>query len=99
MRRGKCRVMEPRPDFMDRVLAGIGLSAVGIAVGIGGAIALTRTLEGILFGVSATDRTTLAAVAVLFGCVSWIASIVPAHRATRVDPMVYVVLSSSNHVQ
>jgi ABC-type antimicrobial peptide transport system permease subunit len=67
---------------------GLGLSTVGIAVGIGGAIVLTRTLEGMLFGVSPTDPTTLAAVAALFGGVSWIASIIPAHRATRVDPTV-----------
>jgi len=67
---------------------GLGLSSVGIAVGIGGAIVLTRTLEGMLFGVSPTDPATLATVAALFGGVSWIASIIPAHRATRVDPMV-----------
>jgi putative ABC transport system permease protein len=41
-----------------------------------------------LFGVSPTDPGTLAAVAALFGCVAWIASVIPAHRATRVDPMI-----------
>ena len=66
---------------------GLGLSSVGIAVGIGGAIVLTRTLEGMLFGVSPTDPATLATVAALFGGVSWIASIIPAYGATRVDPM------------
>jgi hypothetical protein len=67
---------------------GLGLSAVGIAIGIGGAMVLTRSLDGMLFGVTPTDPTTFAVVAALFGCVSWIAAVIPAHRATRVDPMV-----------
>src|SRR2546428_9668387 len=66
---------------------GLGLSSVGIAVGLGGALVMTRTLEGMLFDVSPTDPATLGAVGALFGGVCWIASIIPAHRATRVGPM------------
>ena len=67
---------------------GLRLSSLGIALGMIGATMLTSTLEGMLFGVSPADPASFAAVAALFACVSWIASVIPAHRATRVDPMV-----------
>jgi hypothetical protein len=63
------------------------VTAVGLAIGIGGALAATRALRSMLFGVSATDATTLAAVAVLMGTVALGASLVPAWRAARADPV------------
>jgi len=66
---------------------GIGLALAGVAVGIGGAVALTRVMKGLLFHVSATDPATFAGIAVLFIIVALAASCIPAHRATRIDPM------------
>jgi putative ABC transport system permease protein len=63
------------------------VTAVGLAIGIGGALAATRALQGMLFGVSATDPATLAAVAVLMGTVALSASLVPAWRAARANPV------------
>jgi putative ABC transport system permease protein len=60
---------------------------VGIAVGIGGALFLSSLLQSLLFGVTARDTMTLTAAAtVLFG-VTIIACVIPARRATRVDPV------------
>ncbi|MDQ2776370.1 MAG: ABC transporter permease, partial [Acidobacteriota bacterium] len=59
----------------------------GIAVGIGGAIALTRVMRTVLFHVSATDPLTFAGIASLFLLVALGASYIPARRAARIDPM------------
>jgi putative ABC transport system permease protein len=64
------------------------LTAVGIALGVGGAVALTRSLEQMLFGLEPLDAATYTAVSVLFTAVAAIAAYVPAHRATQVDPLV-----------
>jgi putative ABC transport system permease protein len=62
--------------------------AVGMAVGVAAALLATRALSGLLFGISPLDPVTWTAVtAVLFG-VAFLASYVPARRATRVDPMI-----------
>jgi predicted permease len=66
---------------------GITVAAVGIAVGLVGALALSRLLESILFGVSVTDPTIFATVAGTLGIVALLAAYLPARRATRVDPM------------
>ncbi|UCC73879.1 MAG: ABC transporter permease [Gemmatimonadota bacterium] len=63
------------------------VTALGLAIGGGGALAATRALRGMLFGVSATDPTTLTAVAVLMGSVALGASLVPAWRAARANPV------------
>ncbi len=60
---------------------------VGVVMGIGGALCATRVLRSMLFGVSATDTPTLIAVATLMGVVAIAASLVPAWRAARVDPL------------
>jgi len=66
---------------------GFGLALAGVAVGVGGAVALTRVMKGLLFHVSATDPATFAGIAVLFLVVALAASCIPARRATRIDPM------------
>jgi len=64
------------------------MSLLGVAIGFVVALALSRTLAGLLFGVQATDRMTFAEVAALLLCVALAACYLPARRATRVDPMV-----------
>jgi ABC-type antimicrobial peptide transport system permease subunit len=67
---------------------GMELAAIGILAGLAGAAALTRMMASLLFGVSATDAVTFGAVAVLLAAVAFVATVIPARRATRVDPMV-----------
>jgi ABC-type antimicrobial peptide transport system permease subunit len=67
---------------------GIGLTAIGVAVGIGGALALTRVLEASLYGVKATDPVTFYLVPILILLVSAAACLVPAWKATRIDPAI-----------
>jgi putative ABC transport system permease protein len=66
---------------------GLSMAIAGIAVGLCGALALTRYMQSLIFGVSANDPFTLAAVSVLLVLISVIASYVPALRAARVDPI------------
>jgi putative ABC transport system permease protein len=65
---------------------GLVLSAAGLALGLPGAVAATRAMRSLLFGVNAADPATLAAAAVFLVLVALTASYVPARRATRVDP-------------
>jgi ABC-type antimicrobial peptide transport system permease subunit len=67
---------------------GLTLAGAGGAVGLVGALALSRVLQSQLFGVSAADPATLVAVAALLGAVAFVATLVPARRATRVAPAV-----------
>jgi len=62
------------------------LSAIGVVLGIGGALALGRVIQGQLFGVSLLDPLTLAVVALVLTCSAAAASFLPAWRAARVDP-------------
>jgi putative ABC transport system permease protein len=73
-----------------RMILGQGLRtiAVGVAVGIAAAMALTRTVESLLFGVTATDSLTFGGVTLLLVGAALLACYVPARRATRIDPMV-----------
>jgi putative ABC transport system permease protein len=78
-----------RRDVLALVLGqGLRLTATGIAIGLAGAVMVTRLLRSQLYGVSATDPLTLASAALLFALVATVACLVPAGRATRVDPMV-----------
>jgi putative ABC transport system permease protein len=64
------------------------LALAGIGAGIGGALALTRFMTSMLFHVNATDLRTFAAVTITLMGVAVIAGFLPAHRATRVDPII-----------
>jgi putative ABC transport system permease protein len=78
-----------RRDVLGIVLGGgLLLALAGIGVGLIGAFILTRFLSTLLFGVTPTDPITFIVVSVLLGLVAFLASYIPARRATRVDPMV-----------
>ncbi len=65
----------------------LALAAIGATIGVAGALALTRLLSSLLFGVTATDPATFIAIAILLGLVSLAASAIPARRAARIDPI------------
>ena len=67
---------------------GLRLALIGIAVGILAALAVTRSLAAVLYGVSPNDAATFIGVTILFGIVAAAAGYIPARRAMRVDPMV-----------
>src|SRR5207253_8308860 len=79
---------QPGQVLMLVLKQGLLLTTVGIGIGLGGALLLTRLISGLLFGVAATDPMTFAAIVVLLAVVSLIACYIPARRATRVDPLV-----------
>ena len=70
------------------VFEGIQPTLVGVAIGVAGALALGRVLSGLIYGVKPTDPVTFIAVAVLLVLIALLASLIPAYRATKVDPMV-----------
>jgi predicted permease len=67
---------------------GLALVLCGVAIGVAGAIALTRFLATLLFGVTPTDTLTFVVVSAFFFLIATIASLIPALRATKVDPLV-----------
>jgi predicted permease len=67
---------------------GLILALIGLALGLAGALALTRLMTSVLYGVSATDALTFAGVTLLLASVVLLACYVPARRATRVDPLI-----------
>jgi putative ABC transport system permease protein len=78
-----------RGDVLRMILSqGMRTIVIGVAAGIAGALALTRTVESLLFGVTATDPLTFGGVTLLLVSAALLACYLPARRATRVDPMV-----------
>jgi predicted permease len=69
------------------VAQGLKLTLIGVAAGIIGALALTRFLSSLLYGVRATDPLTLIAVSLILATVALLACYIPARRAAKVDPM------------
>lgn len=72
-----------------RMVVGQGmlLVSIGIAIGLGGALSLTRLLSTFLFGVTATDPVTFVGLATLLAVIALVSCLVPAKRATGVDPL------------
>jgi putative ABC transport system permease protein len=73
-----------------RMILGQGLRTIfiGVAIGVAGSLALTRAVESLLFGVTATDPLTFGGVTLLLVGAALLACYIPARRATKVDPMV-----------
>jgi ABC-type antimicrobial peptide transport system permease subunit len=67
---------------------GLKLTLVGLALGIVGALALTRVMEPLLYGVAPTDPLTFILISLSLACVALLACWIPARRATKVDPIV-----------
>ena len=67
---------------------GMGLTLIGVAIGIAASFVFTRWMSSLLFGVKAADPLTFVAVPLLLGIVALLACAIPARRATKVDPMV-----------
>jgi putative ABC transport system permease protein len=70
------------------VKQGMWLALTGLALGLAGALVLTRLMSSVLYGVSATDAVTFAGVTLLLGSVVLLACYLPARRAAKVDPMI-----------
>jgi putative ABC transport system permease protein len=78
-----------REDVLKLVVGqGFKLTLIGVGVGIAGALALTRFLSSLLYGVTPTDTLTFIIVSLVLTWVAILASYIPARRATKVDPMV-----------
>jgi putative ABC transport system permease protein len=78
-----------RRDVLKLILTqGLKLVLLGVVIGLGAAFALARWMETLLFGVRPTDPLTFAGIAAVLSLVSLAASLIPARRATRVDPLV-----------
>src|SRR6185503_8635285 len=76
-------------DVLKMVLrSGMSLALIGIAIGLAGAFFLTRLMRTLLFGVTPTDAVTFVSVAAILFGVALLACLIPARRATKVDPIV-----------
>jgi ABC-type antimicrobial peptide transport system permease subunit len=76
-------------DVLTMVLrSGLSLALTGIVIGLAGALALTRLMTRLLFGVTPTDAFTFASVAAILFVVALLACYIPARRATKVDPSI-----------
>ncbi len=78
---------QPRQVLLLVMRQGLGLTVVGLVLGLAAAFALTRLLSGLLFGVAAVDVTTFASISLLLVIVSLLACYLPARRAMRIDPL------------
>lgn len=76
-------------DVLALVLGqGMALAGIGVAAGLAAALALSRILAGLLFGVSPTDPAIFTAVSLVMIAAALLACLIPARRATRVDPII-----------
>jgi putative ABC transport system permease protein len=79
---------KPRDVLRMVVAQGMRLALIGLAIGLTGAFALTRVMESLLFGVSPTDPATFAIVSLSLAGIAFLATYLPARRATKVDPVI-----------
>jgi ABC-type antimicrobial peptide transport system permease subunit len=79
---------DPRDVLGMVVRQGVKLSTVGIAIGLGAALAVTRLMTSLLYCVSPSDPLTLAAVVLVIAVATLLACYIPARRAMRLDPTV-----------
>ena len=79
---------EPATVVRSVVRQGMSVAGVGALVGLMLALALTRLMQGILYGVTSTDAMTFVGVTALLIAIALVASVLPARRATRIDPLV-----------
>jgi putative ABC transport system permease protein len=79
---------EPRDALKMVMRQGAKLAAAGVAIGLGGAAALTWLIEGLLFDVRAADPATFVTAPLLLAGAALLACYIPARRATKVDPIV-----------
>jgi putative ABC transport system permease protein len=78
-----------RRDVLQLVLRqGMRLTGIGVLAGLAGALAMTRLMQGLLFGISPTDLLTFAAIPLLLTGVALLACWLPARKATKVDPLI-----------
>ncbi|MEW6127991.1 MAG: ABC transporter permease [Acidobacteriota bacterium] len=78
-----------KKDILQMIInQGLRLAVIGVSIGLAGSFFLTRLMKDLLFGVSATDILTFAAVSVILTGVALVAGLVPARRAAKTDPMV-----------
>jgi putative ABC transport system permease protein len=78
-----------RADVLRLVIRqGMSMTLIGIGIGLAGAFSLTRVITGMLHGVSPTDPLTFTGVSIVLVAVALLACLIPARRATRVDPIV-----------
>jgi ABC-type antimicrobial peptide transport system permease subunit len=76
------------PDVLKLIVGqGMKLVIIGIVIGLAGALAATRAVSSLLFGVGANDPVTFAGVAVLLAAVALLACWIPARRAAKIDPL------------
>jgi ABC-type antimicrobial peptide transport system permease subunit len=78
-----------RKDVLQMVTSqGMRLALIGAAIGLALALALAKVVSSLLIGISGYDVTTFVVVLGLLGVVAFVASLLPARRATKVDPLV-----------
>ena len=81
--------LDRKSDVLQFVVGqGMVLALAGVALGIVGALGLTRFLTSLLYGVKPSDALTFVTVSFILTAVALVASYIPARRATKVDPMV-----------
>ena len=78
----------PRNILMLVLKKGMGLTLLGVAIGLVASFALTRLMSSLLFGVKASDPLTFVAVPLVLALVALLACLIPARRATKIDPLV-----------